>query len=268
MPSKFPLRIRFFTRSLPSNHLASLKSGARAYHSSSSVPFLFRIFSFRLDYFAIGSRINFSTSPNKNPPEFERRSRDGGEIRASKSLIEDEEEISNLGSDFRTGSLRFRLTSDDDESGPDMEDRSRGRNQDRRGIRNKVDSFRDKRYGDRESGLNGRSQGKRSQGSFLGRKETSLDSGFRRDRKDYKGSRKREDFLEDESSDEDVKSLLMGGIGDLLSEVDEDEDEDYEFLKKKATSAFGFDKEKVREADKARNADGVKTSDSYLTKTR
>ncbi|VVB17904.1 unnamed protein product [Arabis nemorensis] len=270
MPLKFPRQIRFFTHSLPGTHLAPLNSGARAdHHSSSSVPFLFRVLSFRLHYFAIGSRINFSTRPNRDPPEFERRSRDGGEIRGSRSLIEDEEELSNLVSDFRTGSLRFRLTSDDDDPGPDMEDRSRGRKQDRRGIRNKVDSFRDKRYGDRE---NGRFQGKSSQGSFRGRKETSLDSGFRkdrdRDRKDYNGLRKREDFLEDESSDEDVKSLVMGSIGNLLSEEDEEEDEDYEFLKKKAASAFGFDKEKVVEADKARNADGVKTSDSYLTKTR
>ncbi|KAL1204015.1 DEAD-box ATP-dependent RNA helicase 31 [Cardamine amara subsp. amara] len=243
MPLKFPLRIRFFTHSLPITHLA--------YHSSSSsVPFLSRLFSFRLNYFEFRSHINFSTHP----------SRDGGENRASKSLIEDEEELSNWMSGFRTGSSRVRITSDDEDSGPDLKDRSRGINQDRRGIRYKVDSFRDKRYGgDRESGLNGRILGKSSQGSVPGRKETS----FRRDRvrEDYKGLGKREDLLlEDKSSDEDVKSLAMGGFGDLLSEEDEEEDQDYEFLKKKAASAFGF--------DKASNVDDVKTSDSYLTKTR
>lgn len=271
MPLKFPLRIRFFTHSLPGTHLASLNSCSRTcYYSSSSVPVLSRIFSFRSNYFAIGSFINFSTRPNRDLPEFERRSRDAGEIRPSKSksLIEDEEDLSNWVSDLRPGSLRVRLTSDDEDSGPDEDRSSRGRGQDRRGIRNQVDSFRDnKRYGDRESGLNGRIQGKTSQGSFRGRKETILDSGFRRnrDREDYRGLGKRGDFLEDESSDEDVKSLVMGGLGDLLSEDDEDEDEDYEFLKKKASSAFGFDKE---EADKARSANVVKTSDSYLTKTR
>ncbi|XP_024007054.1 DEAD-box ATP-dependent RNA helicase 31 [Eutrema salsugineum] len=286
MPLKLPIRIRFFTHSLRGTHIDSLNSGARAYYSSSSVPFLFRIFSFTLNHFAFGSRINFSTRPNRDLPEFGQRSRDEGEIRASKSLIEDEEELSNWVCDLRPGSFRFQLTSEDEDSGPEAEDRSRGRNQqnggksgreresdefrgfNRTGTRNQVDSFRDKRYVDRESGLSGRIQGKSSHGSFRGRKERNLDSGFRRDREDYKGLGKRKDLLEDESSDEDVKSLVMGGIGDLLSEDDEDEDEDYEFLRNKAASAFGFDKEKVIDTDKARNADHVKASDSYLTKTR
>ncbi|KAL9284443.1 DEAD-box ATP-dependent RNA helicase 31 [Arabidopsis thaliana] len=248
MPLNFPLRIRFFAHSLPGTHLS--------YNTSSSVPLLFRIFSSGLNHFEFGSRINFSTRPNRDQPEFERRIRDGGEIRASKSLIEDEEELSNWVSGFRTGSSRGILKSDDE----DEEDRSRGRNQEKRGIRNQVDSFRNKRYGgDRERGFNSRIQGKSSEASFRGKKETS----FSRDREDYKGLRKREDLLEDESSDEDVKSLVMGDIGDLLSEDDEEEDQDYDFLKKKAVSAFGFDKENVIEADKTRNA-----NDSYLTKTR
>ncbi|XP_019093943.1 PREDICTED: DEAD-box ATP-dependent RNA helicase 31-like [Camelina sativa] len=234
MPLNFPLRIRFFT---PGTHLS--------YYPSSSVPLLFRIFSSRLNYFEFGSRINFSTRPNRDQPEYERRSRDGG---SSKSLIEDEEELSNWVSGFRTS--RGLVASDDDDTGSKLEDRSRGRNQERRGIRNQVDSFRDnKRYGG--SGFSGRIQGKTSE--VRKRNETS----FRRDRgrEDYKSLGKRDDLhLEDESSDEDVKSLAMGGIGDLLSEEDEEEDEDYEFLKKKAVSAFGFDKE---------NADN-----SYLTKTR
>ncbi|CAN6822029.1 unnamed protein product [Brassica oleracea var. botrytis] len=240
MPLKFPRRIRFITHSLPrtTNNLASLSSGSRAYHhnTSSSSPLLCRIFS--LNHLAIGSHINFSTRPN------------GGEThRASRSLIEDEEELSNWVSDLRPGSLRV----DDD----DDVDRSRGRNQGFRGTRNKVDSFRENLFSDRDKGSNFRS----SHSSFRGRKERSLG----RDREGYKGLRKqrRGDVLDGESSDEDVKSLVMGGIGDLLSEEDEEEDEDHEFLKKKAASAFGFDKQKGVEA---RNA--VKSSDSYLTKTR
>lgn len=244
MPLKFPRRIRFITHSLPrtTNNLASFSSGSRAYHcnTSSSSPLLSRIFS--LNHLAIGSHINFSSRPN------------GGEPRASRSLIEDEEELSNWVSDLRPGSLRVHLTSDDDD---DDVDRSRGRNQGFRGTRNKVDSFRENLFSDRDKGSNFRS----SQSSFRGRKERSLG----RDREGYKGLRKqrRGDVLDGESSDEDVKSLVMGGIGDLLSEEDEEEDEDHEFLKKKAASAFGFDKEKGVEA---RN--DVKSSDSYLTKTR
>ncbi|WZZ00589.1 hypothetical protein YC2023_072917 [Brassica napus] len=244
MPLKFPRRIQFITHPLPrtTNNLASFSSGSRAYHynTSSSSPLLSRIFS--LNHFPIGSHINFSTRPN------------GGETRASRSLIEDEEELSNWVTDLRPGSLRVHLTSDDDD---DDVDRSRGRNQEFRGTRNKVDSFRENRFSDRDKGSNFRS----SQSSFRGRKERSLG----RDREGYKGLRKqrRGDVLDGESSDEDVKSLVMGGIGDLLSEEDEEEDEDYEFLKKKAASAFGFDKQKGVEA---RN--DVKSSDSYLTKTR
>ncbi|CAN8251751.1 unnamed protein product [Cochlearia groenlandica] len=265
MPLKFPLRRRFFAYSLQSTRISSLNSNSRAYISSCSVPFLSRIFSFRSKHFEIGSQISFSTLPRRDSPDFTRRSRDGGDIRASKSLIEDEEDLSNWVSDLRPGSLRIDLTSDDD----DVElDRSRGRSQDKRGTRSQVDSYKDKRYGDRDSELNGRIQGKSVKVPFRGRKERSLDSGFRRDRdrEGFKGLSKREDLSEDESSDEDVKSLVMGDFGDLLSEEDdEDEDDkDYEFLKKKASSAFGFDKENVVEANKA----SVKTSDSYLTKTR
>ncbi|CAN6821764.1 hypothetical protein HID58_054998 [Brassica napus] len=244
MPLKFPRRIRFITHSLPrtTNNLASFSSGSRAYHcnTSSSSPLLSRIFS--LNHLAIGPHINFSTRPN------------GGEPRASRSLIEDEEELSNWVSDLRPGSLRVHLTSDDDD---DDVDRSRGRNQGFRGTRNKVDSFRENLFSDRDKGSNFRS----SQSSFRGRKERSLG----RDREGYKGLRKqrRGDVLDGESSDEDVKSLVMGGIGDLLSEEDEEEDEDHEFLKKKAASAFGFDKQEGVEA-----SNDVKSSDSYLTKTR
>lgn len=239
MPLKFPRRIRHFTHYLPrTTNLASFNSGARAYHryntSSSSAPFLSRIFSFTLNH--------FSTRPN------------GGEARASsRSLIEDEEELSNWVTDLRPGSLRVHLTSDDD----DDVDRSRGRNQDSRGaIRNKVGSFRENRFSERGKGSNFG----RSESSFRGRKERSLG----RDREEgYKGLRKqrRGDVVDEESSDEDV----MGGIGDLLSEEDEEEeeDEDYEFLKKKAASAFGFDRDKGVEA-----RSDVKSSDSYLTKTR
>ncbi|KAJ4897344.1 P-loop containing nucleoside triphosphate hydrolases superfamily protein [Raphanus sativus] len=241
MPLKFPRRIRIFTHSIPrTTNLASFNSVARAYHrhntsSSSAPPFLSRIFSFTSNHFS-------THRPN------------GGETRASsRSLIEDEEELSNWVTDLRPGSLRVHLTSDDDDV-----DRSGGRrNQDSRGaIRNKVGSFRENRFSERGKGSNFG----RSESSFRGRKERSLG----RDREEgYKGLRKqrRGDVVDEESSDEDV----MGGIGDLLSEEDEEEeeDEDYEFLKKKAASAFGFDRDKGVEA-----RSDVKSSDSYLTKTR
>ncbi|CAH8346390.1 unnamed protein product [Eruca vesicaria subsp. sativa] len=208
MPLRFPRRIRFFTHSLPD--LASFNS---------SSPFLSRLLTFTSNHFAV----NFSTQrPN------------GGETR--RSLIEDEEELSNWVTDLRPGTLRVNLTSDDDD---DEMDRGRGRN-----PRNKVESFRENRFSSRGKGSN-----------FMSR-------GLVRDREGYKGLRNQQrrggDVIDEESSDEDVKSLVMGG---LLSEEDEEEEEDgdYEFLKKKAVSAFGFDKQKKID---------VKSSDSYLTKTR
>ncbi|CAA7027046.1 unnamed protein product [Microthlaspi erraticum] len=291
MPLKFPLGVRFISHSLPCARLASMNSGALIY-SFRSVPVLSKAFPFRLKSLAMASRVNFSTRAESSRPDFGRRSRDGGEIRASKSLIEDEAELSDWVSDLRTSSLRGKFTSDEDDSGQDRDNNrgppKRGREGDRfggprRGKEGEVDrfrganrertrvepagSFRNKRPGDRQGVGNGRVQGKSSESSLRGRNERNVDSGLRRERglgnnkvlgKQIRGSRQEEE----ESSDEDEKRQVLGSIDDLLSEdsSDEDDEDDVPLIRKAAPA-------KAVEADKP-GTGNAKTSDSYLSKTR
>ncbi|EOA19348.1 hypothetical protein CARUB_v10000281mg [Capsella rubella] len=299
MSLKFPLGVRFITHSLPCTRLPSMNSGALIY-SFRSVPVLSKAFPFRLKYIGLGSRVSFSTRPERSQAEFGRRRGAGGEIRASKSLIEDEAELSDWVSDLRTSSSRGKFTSDEDNSGPEVvrrtvdRDSNRGPRRGREGQSDRfggarrgkegemdrfggsnrrrttgepADSFRNKRLGDREGARNGRIQGKSSESSFRGRNERNVDSGFRRDRglENNKGLGKQTRVLrqeEDDSSDEDEKRGVLGNIDDLLSEDSTDEDDEHDVpLIKKAASAKAGETEKPR-------SDHVKTSDSYLSKTR
>lgn len=300
MSLKFPIGVRFITHSLPCTRLASMNSGALIY-SFRTVPVLSKAFPFRLKYIGLGSRVNFSTRPERSQPEFGRRSGAGVEIRASKSLIEDEAELSDWVSDLRTSSLRGKFTSDEDNSGPEVARRNVDRDNDRGPRRGRegqsdrfggakrgkegemdrfggsnrrrtssepADSFRNKRFGDREGARNGRIQGKSSDSSFRGRNERNVDSGFSRERgmENNRGLGKQPRGLrqeEEDSSDEDERRIVSGSIDDLLSEDSSDEDDEYdEPLIKKAASA-----PKAVQTDKPRS-EHVKTSDSYLSKTR
>ncbi|CAH2073495.1 unnamed protein product [Thlaspi arvense] len=339
----FPLGVRFITHSLPCTYPASMNSGALIY-SFRSVPILSKAFPLRLTYLGLGSRVSFSTRTERIRPEFRRPNRDGGEIRASKSLIEDEAELSDWVSDLKTSSLRAKFTSDEDDSGPDRvrrnvdRDSSRGPKRgresqsdrfggsrregqsdrfggsrregqsdrfggsrregqsdrfggsrregqsdrfggSRRGKEGEIDrfegsnrritsgepveSFRNKRVGDREGVRNGRIQGNSSESSLRGRKERNVDAGFRRE--GGLGKQTRDSSQEEEdSSDEDEKRVALGSIDDLLSEDSSDVDDEDEYdepLIKNAASA------KAVEADEPRT-ENAKTSDSYLSKTR
>ncbi|XP_010491508.1 PREDICTED: DEAD-box ATP-dependent RNA helicase 26-like isoform X1 [Camelina sativa] len=296
MSLKFPLGVRFITHSLPCTRLPSMNSGALIY-SFRSVPVLSKAFPFRLKYIGLGSRVNFSTRPERSQPEFVRRSGPGGEIRASKSLIEDEAELSDWVSDLRTGSSsRGKFTSDEDNSGPelvrrnvvDRDNSSRGPRRGRegqsdrfggarRGKESEMDRFggSDRRrttsdsFRNREGARNGRIQGKGSESSsFRGRNERNVDSGFRRERglENNRGVGKQTRGLrqeEEDTSDEDEMRIVSGSIDDLLSEdsSSDEDDEDDEIVIKKVVSA------KAVQTDMPRS-DHVKTSDSYLSKTR
>ncbi|KAF8115688.1 hypothetical protein N665_0025s0146 [Sinapis alba] len=284
MPLKFPLGVRFITHSLPCTHLASMNSAALIY-SFRSVPVISKALPSRLTCLGICSRVSFSTRP-----EFGRRSRDGGEIRASKSLIEDEAELSDWVSDLRTSSSRGKFTSDEDgDAGQERVrrnvERDDGRGPPRRGREGQADRFggsrrgnegevdrrrtsgepvRNKRFGDRDGARNGRVQGRSSESSFRGRNERNVDSGFRRERglEANKGLGRQGRVLR---QDEDEKRVVLGGIDDLLSEDSSDDDgseDDEEVFVGKVVSGKG-----VEAADKPMT-ETAKTSDSYLSKTR
>ncbi|KAH0907672.1 hypothetical protein HID58_039499 [Brassica napus] len=276
MPLKFPLGVRFITHSLPCTHLASSMNSAALIYSFRAVPVISKALPSRLTCLGLCSRVSFSTRP-----EFGRR----GEIRASKSLIEDEAELSDWVSDLRTSSVRGKFTSDEDEAVQERVrrnvERDDGRGPPRRGREGQADRFgkegeidrfgdsnrrrtepvRNNRFGDREGARNGRVQGRSGESSFRGRNERNVDSGFRRERgmETNKGLGKQTRGLrqeEEDSSDE----VVLGGIDDLLSEVSGDDDsEDDEVFVGKVVKGV--------EADMPRT-DTAKTSDSYLSKTR
>ncbi|KAL0736280.1 hypothetical protein Bca4012_012490 [Brassica carinata] len=276
MPLKFPLGVRFITHSLPCTHLASMNSAALIY-SFRSVPVISKALlpSSRLTCLGLCSRVSFSTRPESG-----RR----GEIRASKSLIEDEAELSDWVSDLRTSSVRGKYTSDEDDARQERVRRNverddgrgprRGREGQadrfggsRRGNEGEVDRFgasnrrrtepvRNKRFGDGEGARNGRVQGRSSESSSLrGRNERNVDSGFRRERglEANKGLGKQGRGLR---QGEDEERVVLGGIDDLLSEdsSDDDSEDDEAFVGKV-----------VSDNPSTENA---KTSDSYLSKTR
>ncbi|KAJ9171502.1 hypothetical protein P3X46_014861 [Hevea brasiliensis] len=78
--------------------------------SSKAIPVLSRIFPFRLKYLCFGLHLNshlgvhrFSTRSLRPRPEFSRVGSDRRDVRGSKSLIEDEAELSDWVSDLRSG---------------------------------------------------------------------------------------------------------------------------------------------------------------------
>ncbi|KAG5377149.1 hypothetical protein IGI04_041745 [Brassica rapa subsp. trilocularis] len=142
MPLKFPLGVRFITHSLPCTHLASSMNSAALIYSFRAVPVISKALPSRLTCLGLCSRVSFSTRP-----EFGRR----GEIRASKSLIEDEAELSDWVSDLRTSSVRGKFTSDEDEAVQERVrrnvERDDGRGPPRRGREGQADRFGGSRRG-------------------------------------------------------------------------------------------------------------------------
>ncbi|KAJ7951291.1 putative Dead box ATP-dependent RNA helicase [Quillaja saponaria] len=310
MPGKLFSQLCLLNTSSPATRLASMKLGP-SIQSSRALPIFSRIFPFRIKYMGSGCNALYkqqlgvrrlSTRPFRpktgSRSEFSKGGRERGEVRASKSLIDDEEELSGWVSGLRSDSFNSRLTTDKDDS-----DGDKGRNRGSSGRgRGKLSI--DKR---RESEGNkfGESTRQRtrppnetfSRNSRLSRglndyekKEDDFQShrtnrgsrvvnvksvlgkrGGESLRKGEKDSRRRSNFISDNDVDEDENGeKLRGSIGDLLTEEDSDseidEDDDGEvLLKKTRTSLFGQGKE-LNETVAPRSSAG--NSDSYLSETR
>lgn len=131
---------------LPSFPLMKLQPSIR---QSRPIHIFSRVFPFKLKYASMA----FSSRPSQTFQGVRRssavgRSSERGGFGASKSLVEDEAELSDWVSDLKTSSFRGRITSDEDSD----EDRRRGRGKDR-------DRDRD---GDRESPSLKRGRGRQS----------------------------------------------------------------------------------------------------------
>ncbi|KAE8697264.1 DEAD-box ATP-dependent RNA helicase 31 [Hibiscus syriacus] len=226
-----------------------------------------------------------------------------GDVRASKSLIEDEAELSDWVGELRTVSFRGRLTSEDEELDADRE---RNRVMSRDGKRNAVpvkrrresefdnfsesskreprgrlgDSFsRNSRFGKRfDSELvdeDSDDNDEEDEESYSSRKTRGakreaikMDSqkGKRNGRRNNLGRKSNLYVEEDSDVNEEKRSWKMKGAENFLSEEDNDiNDDDYGTLRKNAGSALGLEKD-VNQTGSPINSQG--NSDSYLSETR
>ncbi|KAK9280288.1 hypothetical protein L1049_013976 [Liquidambar formosana] len=145
---KLPPPLRLFNPSLPLTRFPTMKFGSSV-QSSRPIPIFSRVFPFKVKYLGLRFPVSrteqlglrrFSTRPFRPRNSEFSRGKERGEVRTSRSLIEDEDELSNWVGKLRPDSFRGRLTSEDDDSDVD-----RGPS---RGSRS--------RYGDRGGGGRGR----------------------------------------------------------------------------------------------------------------
>lgn len=157
MHAKLFRQLRLFNPLFPPMKLVPDISSSRA------VPIFSRVFPFKLKYYAGLSSYcslrndqpaprRFSTRPSRtragSSSEF-RRVRNRGDVRASKSLIDDEAELSDWVGELGSDSFRGRLASEDDSDG----DRgyNSGRSRDRSGDRGRESYAMKRRRSSRES---------------------------------------------------------------------------------------------------------------------
>ncbi|KAJ7962554.1 putative Dead box ATP-dependent RNA helicase [Quillaja saponaria] len=289
MPVKFFSQLCLLNTSSPATRFASMKLGP-SIQSSRAVPIFSRIFPFRIKYSGsvsnalhrqqLGVR-TLSTRPFRpktgSRSEFSRGSRDTGGVRASKSLIDDEEELSDWVSGLRSDSFCNRLTGDEDDSDGEMgpnrgsSGRARGtfsmdKRREREGEKFGESDRRRTRPPNETFSRNSRSSRGFNYESDDDKVKKDDDSHSQRTNRGSKGGYAKS--LLGMRSDEGGEKF-MGGIGDLLSEEDSDshsdEDDGDDLLKKTRTSLF-VQENKFDETVAPKSSPGK--SDSYLSETR
>lgn len=302
MPTKLFSQLHLLQTS-PLARLSSMKLGAPI-TASRAIPIFCRVFPFKLKYLGLESRAlrndilgvrRFATRsfPGRigSRSELKRGSFDGERVRVSKSLVEDEAELSDWVDELRSDSHRGRLTAEEDDSdGERGRSGSKGRgslsmnrrresgsdrfSESSRRSRDSVGSFsrnsrNDKKEEDEEF------FSRRSERGIQGRNVKSLlgkrnGEEMRRGRKDARRksySTSEDDVVEDKQE----AKKFMGGIGDFMSEEASDsenagyDDSDDDILKKSRTSLFGQQKESKQSSAPRPSPE---RSDSYLTETR
>ncbi|PSS03958.1 DEAD-box ATP-dependent RNA helicase [Actinidia chinensis var. chinensis] len=130
----------------PVTRFAAMKADPRMKISSRVVPILSRIFPHRLKYHSLSTKLGFPNLPTR---QFSTRSGSRSEVGASKSLIDDEAELSDWVSGLKSDSFRTRLySSDDDKAGSENRDGDRRRGKDERGGRGRVSPGKRRRESD------------------------------------------------------------------------------------------------------------------------
>ncbi|CAL1398654.1 unnamed protein product [Linum trigynum] len=258
MPIKVLSQLRLLSPALPISLVPKAKHCSQLACFRSINNTLSLVFPLRLNKFAafgtrVGARPFRARGAARSAQDF------GREARASKSLIEDEAELSDWVSDLRTSSIRGRQTSDED-SDSDMAGKrnrggvgGRGRGEGareglpvkrrREGETGEYDASSRRRVrtqgGEsfpRNSALRGGNEGGRFQARTTGGRNGDsrgrgrgkvVDSVFRRDANKGPGGKK--GFISDQDGDGDndeEKMASIGGLGDLLVEEESDDDDD------------------------------------------
>lgn len=255
MPIKLFPNLRLLNPPLSATRFPSMNLKPSV-NSSRAIPAFRRIFPFKLKYLGLPTRVNsqqqqqlglrkLSTRPFRPAAssEFGRRGSRAGEIRGSKSLIDDEAELSDWVSDLRTDSFHSnkRFSKDDDVSdfrkGSGRENKG-SYSMKRRRKSDSDDSYDSSRRGNRNS-VNSFSRNNISKNTsrFSRRSNSELEAG--------NVGRKTRFSNDDENDVGEERRRGMSGIRDLLSEEvsDNDDDDDDSVLRNNARSLIGLDKE-------------------------
>lgn len=142
MPIKLLPRLHLLNHPLPLTRFPLMKLEPSLQHCR-PIPILSRVFPFKLKYASVG----FSSRPSQNFHEVRRsatgrsavgRSSEKGRFGGSKSLAEDEADLSDWVSDLKTSSFRGRITSDEESEDHHRRSRGRGRDGDRDGEKESL----------------------------------------------------------------------------------------------------------------------------------
>uniref|UniRef100_F6I6B9 ATP-dependent RNA helicase n=1 Tax=Vitis vinifera TaxID=29760 RepID=F6I6B9_VITVI len=302
MPVKILPPFRFLNPCLPVSRFQSMNlKPANQY--SRTLPIFGRVFPFKLKYLGLAPPPSHHFGPRRlstrsSRPRPSSTSGFRGEVKVSKSLMEDEAELSDWVSGLKDDSFRTRFNDDDSEgergtgrSGRDSMKRTREIESDefgdfnRRRGRSSAESFSRSsrkngpnsvartRY-ESESGIeddddDDEMHSRKQIRSFRGGNSTLSKRGGGGLRRGDRGPQKQAHLVsegEDEDEDEELKGSFKGLLSEEDSEEEEEEDDDDddhdEVLKKNASSLFGA------AAKEAVPRSSTGKSDSYLSETR
>ncbi|KAF9669066.1 hypothetical protein SADUNF_Sadunf14G0069100 [Salix dunnii] len=288
MSIKFLPPLRLLNPSPPATRFPLMNVGL-SINTRRSIPIFSRVFPFKFKYPGYASQFStrsFRPGPTGSRPEFSRRTGskpERGEVRTSKSLVEDEAEISDWVSDLRTSSFRGRFISED-ESDSDMGRRygsKRGPARDRDSGSNRGggrEGFSTKRRRESDSDEFGEPTRRRTESTFgpprKNRGTTGLqneksgrgerDLWFKRDDKRVKGERGFIDYDDEVEGGEGERKRLMRNPGGLVNREESDDDDGNGVFEKNVLSSTGL----KEEFDMKDRPSMSTSSDSFMSETR
>ncbi|CBI40505.3 unnamed protein product, partial [Vitis vinifera] len=265
MPVKILPPFRFLNPCLPVSRFQSMNlKPANQY--SRTLPIFGRVFPFKLKYLGLAPPPSHHFGPRRlstrsSRPRPSSTSGFRGEVKVSKSLMEDEAELSDWVSGLKDDSFRTRFNDDDSEG-------ERGTGRSGRDSMKRTREIESDEFGDFN-----RRRGRSSAESFSRSSRKNGPNSVARTRYESESGIEDDDDDDEMHSRKQIRSFRGGNStlskrgpqkqAHLVSEgEDEDEDEELKVLKKNASSLFGA------AAKEAVPRSSTGKSDSYLSETR